>query len=745
MQNSKIKSFKQLITVLGVMCFILAITQIRIEVITLTFLCLAAFTIVFASKMNLSLPRSTHFMTFSDSLIFLTFLIYGGESAIILASLETLLNCLYLKSKGTKFNYLMIPFNFGVSAISTSIGYFLLIILDQNFKPQNTVDLITQLGILAISQFLVASFILSLYSTLHSTPKFFSTWKEHILSASMTYIVGAGLAGIIFKLISYADFWATSITMLAFALGYFAYRKSISELNTTIEQAEIAEREKLETEKLRAEQAEKHVEELSILIEEQDKIGAALLESKEAFRYAAMHDALTQMPNRQNLLEKINFQMKLKSSDCSDGFFVLYVNINRFKHINDTFGRNIGDNFLKAISERLQSVIQTKDFVARLGGDKFAIILTDTNSIEVATKFAKKCLQKLSNTFSVSRQRIQTKFSVSLVPFTDQKTPEEILLDADFTIRYAKEKDFSLAVFDKNLRAKFLNKIKLEADLSQALKKKEFVIYYQPIISLKSGRIIGFEALLRWISKERGFTSPADFIPVAEETGQIIPITIWLLQETTKQLKQWQNLSTETADLMVSVNISGKHLSDDNLIKVVKNAVNKVNLEPSTLKLEITESSAMEDATKTVHILKKLKELGVQLSIDDFGTGYSSLSQLQKLPFDTLKIDRSFVMDIGENRENSEILNSIIALAKSLHLRIIAEGIETESQLALLTDLNCDYGQGYHFAKPMPLADIDQAFLEKEFTLPNRIKMPELQIVDLIDVSNQHDSQLSIY
>jgi Amt family ammonium transporter len=303
----------------------------------------------------------------------------------------------------------------------------------------------------------------------------------------------------------------------------------------------------------------------------------------------------------------------------------------------------------------------------------------------------------------------------------EYNTPEEILRDADIAMHYAKEKEDGFAVFTKELRFRFLEQIRFETDLRHALDREELSMHYQPIVSISDGQLIGFEALLRWYRKDAGFIPPNKFIPVAEQSGLIQPITVWILRETSRQLAEWQKISPNYADMIVSVNISGKHLSNDDLIDDVENALADSGVRPETLKLEITESSAMENAEHTIGLLNRLKQIGVQLSIDDFGTGFSSLSYLQRLPFDTLKIDRSFVYSVGENGENSEILQTIISLAKSLRMRVIAEGIETESQLAVLRNLGCDYGQGYLLAKPKSKEETERLLYQHVGWLPDEV------------------------
>jgi EAL domain-containing protein (putative c-di-GMP-specific phosphodiesterase class I) len=272
-------------------------------------------------------------------------------------------------------------------------------------------------------------------------------------------------------------------------------------------------------------------------------------------------------------------------------------------------------------------------------------------------------------------------------------------------------------------------------------------MHYQPLISLEDGSIIGFEALLRWQHPKRGFIPPFEFIPIAEESGLIIPITDWILKETTNQLAVWQKISPAYRDLIVSVNISGKHLAQDGLVEEVKKALESSKIKSYTLKLEITESVAMENAERTIIILNKLKDLGVQLSIDDFGTGYSSLSYLHRLPFDTLKIDRSFVNNVGATGENSEILQTIIHLSKNLSMRAIAEGIETESQLRVLRNLNCDFAQGYLFSKPLPREEMEKLLYQKHFWFPNSFLAEDDSILSITNTEKnlQTKEHLSVF
>ena len=397
----------------------------------------------------------------------------------------------------------------------------------------------------------------------------------------------------------------------------------------------------------------------------------------------------------------------------------MFLDLARFKTINDSLGHTIGDKVLILVAKRFLRMIGQNNFVARLGGDEFAVVLNNLESSEKAEDVAWNIHQKISQSFSISGNKINIGINIGIAPcMLEYDTPEDVLRDADIAMHYAKQRGSGVELFTKDLRRQFVQRAQIESELPFAIERGELAIHYQPIISLKDGSLIGFEALLRWFHRTRGFVSPAEFIPVAEDTGHIIPITTWILKETCRQLAKWQKTSYANRQLIVSVNISGKHLAYQSLLVDIEMALEATKLSPSSLKLEITESAAMENAEQTIRMLSHLKSLGVQLSIDDFGTGYSSLSYLHRLPVDTLKIDRSFVNSVGENGEDSEILQTIISLAKNLKMRVIAEGIETESQLNILRNLGCDYGQGYLMSKPLPNESMEELMYRKQDWLP---------------------------
>jgi diguanylate cyclase (GGDEF)-like protein len=722
-QEKLSKFYKYAVIAMGGVSLIVAVANLRGEIFSWSFAFLLVFTLLVTPQMSLKLPQAKIVLSFSDSLIFLAFVLYGGYAAIIIAALETIANCYYIKKSGLiSISRSMLFFNIGTTTLSTAITFILWsIFIDFSGVKHisgTTTDLISTLGVLGISQFLVSSVLAAILNSLKGGESVWEIWKRDCFASSMTQIAGASLAVVAYKLISYADFLTTAIVLLVFGIVYVNYRQTIKNINASIEQVEVAEREKAEIAGLKAQEAKNHAAELKLLLTKEEQISEALLQSKNALEHAAFHDFLTDLPNRTYLIERLNLLIEI-GIEISHKYYVLFLDLKRFKNINDSLGHNIGDRVLKLVGKRLVRLLRKEDTVARLGGDEFAIILNDLSSIEEAKKIAEQIYEKLSSPFLVSGNKIYSDLNIGIAPFdAEHKMPEDILRDADIAMHYAKETFCGVATFDKQLRARYLERLSLEADLRFAIERGEFSMHYQPLISLKDGSLIGFEALLRWQHREKGFISPAQFIPIAEDSGLIIPITKWILRQTCSQIAEWQKLSLSYQNLLVSVNISGRHLTDEDLTRDVSKALRLSNLTPASLKLEITESTAMENPEQSIKILNDLKNLGVQLSIDDFGTGYSSLSYLHRLPFDSLKIDRSFVIEVGENGENSEVLQTIVLLAKNLKMRIFAEGIETESQLAILQNLGCDYGQGYLMSKPLPAGEMEKQLYQKHFWFP---------------------------
>ncbi len=680
--------------------------------------------VLITSRLTLSLPRSNSHLSFSDTMIFFAFLFFGGELAIVVAAFEISINCLFLKHRGVVFEKFALLFNIFAAAAGTAGTYIVWRMLPYfgvGDHYLSTPNLVTSLSVLAIAQFLFTSSLASGYYSLKRGHRFWKTWKKEGFSISMTQIAGAGLAGIAYKLISYGDLVTISVSLLILGIAYLNYRQLFRDINESIEQAEQAEREKTEIARTKAEEVEQHAQQLKQLLEKEEEITRDLRQSKQDLEYAAFHDNLTDLPNRAYLIERLNLLLQM-GPEVASRYYVLFLDLSRFKNINDSLGHTIGDEVLRVVALRLRRCLRDEDTIARLGGDEFAIVLNDLSSLSEARSFAYRIYDHLTQPYIVQGNKIFSDLYIGIAPFDhEQLKPEDILRDADIAMHSAKEDNISVAVFDKEVRSRYLEYIRLEADLRYAIERNELALHYQPLVSLGDGGLVGFEALLRWYHSELGFVSPASFIPISEDNGSVIPLTKWVLKEACTQMAAWRRISDNYVNTVVSVNISGRHLADRSLVRDVTEALEVTGLPPECLKLEITESTAMENAERTIQTLNEISGMGVKLSIDDFGTGYSSLSYLHRLPFDSLKIDRSFVMNIGETGEDSGILQTIVSLTKNLRKEVVAEGIETEEQLALLRNLGCQYGQGYLFSKPLPASEMETLLYKQMIWLPDTI------------------------
>jgi diguanylate cyclase (GGDEF)-like protein/PAS domain S-box-containing protein len=428
----------------------------------------------------------------------------------------------------------------------------------------------------------------------------------------------------------------------------------------------------------------------------------------------AFHDALTGLSNRALFIDRLKLALARHKRLGADHFAVLFLDLDRFKVINDSLGHTIGDQLLVGIARRLETCLRPGDTVARLGGDEFTILLEDVTDAREVTAIAQRIQKELALPFNLGGHEVFTTASIGIAPSTTgYERPDDILRDADTAMYRAKSLGKSrYEIFDKEMHTHAVNLLNLETDLRRALDRREFTVYYQPIVSLETGAVLGFEALLRWRHPAHGFISPAEFIPVAEETGLILPIGRWALEEACRQMREWQSQFPRAAEMYVSVNLSGRQFANPELCEQIAEALETTGLKPGSLKLEVTESVVMENIEKTIEMLRQLRALGVESSIDDFGTGYSSLSYLHHFPSTTLKIDRSFISRMGGADEKGEIVRTILVLARNLGMRVVAEGIETEAQLAQLQALSCDYGQGYLFSKAVNAAAIGRLLSE---------------------------------
>jgi diguanylate cyclase (GGDEF)-like protein len=521
-------------------------------------------------------------------------------------------------------------------------------------------------------------------------------WKHNFIWAAPMFLPTSGAASLMYITLQYNAVTMVAIgapILIAIHIGNRRYRDSVRE---QLDLMERAQRERDEAARERAEQAERHVAEL-------ERANRALEESREHFRHAAYHDALTGLPNRVLLTDHLRLAIERAKRHREHSFGLIFLDLDRFKYINDSLGHAAGDQLLVGIARRLETALRPTDTVARLGGDEFAILLDGLEDDGDAIRLAERVQTDLSAPFTLNGHEVFTTASVGItLSTTGYDHPEDVLRDADTAMYRAKENGKArYELFDAVMHARAVERLRLENDLRRAVERGAFQVYYQPIISLETDKVAGFEALVRWQHPERGFVPPSEFIPIAEETGLIVEIGQWVLAESCRQMREWQRQSFENRLLTISVNLSGKQFLQPNLISRIKQTLHETDLDPRCLKLEITESIMMENAEAASEMLVQLRALGVQLSIDDFGTGYSSLSYLHRFPVNTLKIDRSFITRMGADGENAEIVRTIMTLASNLGMEVIAEGVETKAQLAQLKSMGCLYGQGYLFSQPL--------------------------------------------
>ncbi|AFY83077.1 two-component system response regulator [Oscillatoria acuminata] len=424
---------------------------------------------------------------------------------------------------------------------------------------------------------------------------------------------------------------------------------------------------------------------------------------QERLLHLALHDPLTNLPNRALFMERLAQAIAFRKANPDYQFAVLFLDCDRFKVVNDSLGHLVGDELLIAIAKRLQSALRQEDTLARLGGDEFAVLVEELPTLDRAQTIADRILHSLTEPFQLSRYEvfINASIGITLSSFYHEK-PEYLLRDADTAMYRAKALGKGqYYLFDPGMHDEALNRLQLENDLRRAVERLEFKVYYQPIISLTTGRIYGFEALVRWQHPTRGFISPLDFIPIAEETGLIANIDLWVLGETVRQLQAWQHQNLINDTVTCSVNLSARHFLQFSFIQHLRELLESTQINPQMIKLEITESAIANKNQATLDILHQIRDCQIELSIDDFGTGYSSLSYLEEFPVNVLKIDRSFIKRIDGQEHQCGLVPGIIGIAHTMGMIAIAEGVETPIQLEKLRGLGCDFAQGYLFSKPL--------------------------------------------
>ncbi len=444
--------------------------------------------------------------------------------------------------------------------------------------------------------------------------------------------------------------------------------------------------------------------------------------SEDQLIHDASHDPLTGLPNRALFLDRLSRALAHRKRRPDLQFAVLFIDLDRFKMVNDSLGHHAGDKLIVEVGARLLSSLRREDIVARpaprpddgddtlarLGGDEFTVLLDDIRDPSDAVRVADRLHEALKRPFLLDGQEVYASASIGIASSASRHTSaDEVLRDADLAMYRAKALGKSRTeIYDQAMHSTAVSRLQLETDLRRALHREEFVLHYQPIVSLKDSEVVGFEALVRWRRSDTQIVLPAEFIHVAEDTGLIVFLGAWVLREACRTLRTFQQEFPRDQPYTMSVNVSARQFAQPDLVSQLRQVIAETGIDPTTLRLEITESVTMGDAERTIQVLSQIKALGVRLSIDDFGTGYSSLSYLHRFPLDVLKIDRSFVSQMDERSESLQVVRTIMNLARQLGMDVVAEGTETNSHVSRLKDLGCDFGQGYYFSRPVDAAQL---------------------------------------
>ncbi|PYS98400.1 MAG: hypothetical protein DMF63_16070 [Acidobacteria bacterium] len=666
---------------------------------------LTIITVFFSSFLRIQLPRTKIHVTASDAAIILSLLWYGGETAIILSFLETFATTISFRRAGGTIRYKTIFVNVVVAVVAVFVTT-LIVQLTYGSAPQviengDVTEFIALLAIMGFSLFLLNSALVSMFFAAKSDKTVWSVWTEYCLNALVMYLSSAGLAGFTAKAIQDINIFLFFAVCVFFATVYITYRRYINDIKDTSAMAEQSERD-------RAEQAERHVKELKHYVEQLEKSSFDLKQSRARFRHAAYHDALTGLPNRNFFIDTLRQLIEQKMRQPLVTYAVLFLDLNGFRKINDSLGHSVGDQLVKQVAGRLSNIALKDSVVGRFSGDEFAIILMGNADEAGAIEFAESVSKAIAQPYVLASKQVFTSVSIGIAfGNLNYDVPEEILRDADIAMYHAKDHGKDFVVFDEKMHTRAVSLLQIETDLRYAVERNEFELHYQPIVDLEKLQLRGFEALVRWNHPTLGRIGPDRFIPICESTGLIIPMTVQLLETACRQTVEWQTKYGESSPSFVSVNISGVHFAHPALVDQIKDVIEKTKISARSLKLEITETAIMENGENAVAMLREIKDLGVQLSIDDFGTGYSSLGYLQQFPIDTVKIDRVFVRSMEDGRQNGEIVRAVLALADSLNLEVVAEGIESIHQFHQLRILSCHYGQGFLFSAGVPAIEAE--------------------------------------
>ncbi len=802
-----LKPFVALVAAAAIGIILVSSLRLKASQLDGRFLILFLFSVVIGARLTIHIPSIKGELIVSDTLIFLTMLLWGGEPAILLAAAVGFCSSLRITRKFTVH-----IFNFAVMTCST---FLTLVVLRSAFGPIGMLGTrslpVIIVTVMAMVQYITNSALVTIYTGCKTNQPLWPTWRKYYLWASMTYLAGASAAFLIAKLITVIGFYGTIAAAPVIGVVYITYKTYLRNVEVSVAQAEQAKRHAellreseerfrsafdyaaigmalvsaegrwlqvnrslcqlvgySEEELLTADiQALTHSEDLDDLLVQQSRLMKGQVPGYQTEKryihksghevwtllsvspvrdfetqslraifqiqditdrkraeaqlvHDAFHDGLTGLPNRALFIDHLRLSVARSGRKESQLFSVLFLDLDRFKVVNDSLGHLVGDKLLVAMAHRLEGCVRPGDTIARLGGDEFTILLEDLKHNNEAIHVAERIQRELSKPFELDGRQISTSASIGIAPSTiGYEQPEDILRDADTAMYYAKSVGGSRhQVFDKSMHTRAVKLLQMQTDLRRAIEKEELFVEYQPIVSLDTFRVTGFEALARWNQQDQGPINPSQFIPVAEELGLIFPMGEWILRQACAQTSKWQEQYPMDAPLTISVNLSGKQFTQPDLIEQIEKILAETNLSPTSLKLEITESAMVENEAAASEMLRRLRLLGVGLSIDDFGTGYSSLSSLHRFPISTLKIDASFVRRMSGQNENTEIVRTIMSLADNLGMDVTAEGVETLEQVTKLRTFGCKKGQGFFFSRPVSATNAEALLRETPALAP---------------------------
>lgn len=803
-----------LIVGLGFTVVALSGFYLPIERLDLNFLLLSACTIALGSRILVKIPKFKSHIAVSDTFIFLTFLLYGGEAAILLVAVET-----YVAARRFCNKRLTILFNAATMALSTGAVVVVLAIFDLSTEDQRhghtgfLKDFFAVLSIMTLVQFLVNTTLASVYDATKSAEEFGETWKRKYVWTFFTYLAGSIGAGVLVFSIDRVGFGVVFAAIPIILFVFLAYKMYLKNVEMSVAQAEQAERyaQELKVSSIALRKSEQRFRsafnyapigialvapdgrwlrvnhalsdilgytaeefretdfqslmspedlssalakvrsvisgnapnfqmenryvhksgrtvwtswsvsasgdldsEKSTLIFQLQDVTARKL-AGEKLHHEATHDSLTGLPNRLFFMARLAEALEKNRKNPKYAVSVLFIDLDRFKYVNDSLGHLVGDRLLIEIAERLRSCMRPPDIVARLGGDEFVILVEGRYYTENTDQIAQRIQRQLSVPFDLSGQKIYSSASIGILHANHKyESPEEVMRDADTAMYHAKRSGKARhEIFHESMHTIARETLQLETDLRRAIEDSELYVSYQPIYKLSNLTIVGVEALARWDHPHLGSISPDRFVPLAEEIGWIDALGELILRKASSEMAAVFHDLGDIPKPKLSVNLSSRQFGRPDVVARIKQILDETGFPATSLKLEITESVIIDYQETAIEMLHHLRGLGIDVDIDDFGTGYSNLSYLVRLPISTLKIDRSFVSPITEEGNNIEIVRTIIALANNLGLKVVAEGIENEAQLQVLRELGCERGQGFLFAHPMKIDEIKTCLLDQ--------------------------------